>query len=81
MIRRYVAGLHAGGVPEDAVTLDGVMNGYLQGLVFYATTFGASLLTIDPANERGSALFDVLVRRTFTAVDDLAAGAFLDAGE
>jgi hypothetical protein len=54
------------------------MNGYREGLVFYAMSFGASLLSIDPANERGAALFDVLVRRTFAAVDDLAAGAFLD---
>lgn len=77
LIRRYVEGLHAAGVPAHAVTFDGVMNGYLEGLVFYAMSFGASLLTIDPANERGAALFDVLVDRTFTAVDDLDAGAFL----
>ena len=77
LIRRYVAGLHAAGVPAAAVTFDGVMQGYLEGLVFYATSFGASLLTIDPTNERGAALFDVLVERTFTAVDDLAAGDFL----
>ena len=61
LIRRYVDGLHAAGVPADAVTFDAVMDGYLEGLVFYAMTFGASLLTIDPANERGAALFDVLV--------------------
>jgi hypothetical protein len=79
LIRRYVDGLHAAGVPRDAVTFEGVMTGYLEGLVFYAMSFGASLLSIDPANERGAALFDVLVHRTFTAVDDLDAGAFLDA--
>lgn len=78
LVRRYVDGLHAGGVPADAVTVEEVMRGYLEGLVFYAVSFGASLLTIDPANERGAALFDVLVRRTFAAVDDLAAGEFLD---
>jgi len=44
-------------------------------MLFYAVSFGASLLTIDPANERGAALFDELVRRTFSAVDDLDAGA------
>ena len=73
-MERYVAGLHAAGVPSDAVTFDGVWRGYLEGLVFYAISFGASLLTIDPANERGVALFDALVRRTFAAVDDLSAG-------
>jgi hypothetical protein len=75
LIERYVSGLHAGGVPADAVTIDMVRRGYLEGLVFYAVSFGASLLTIDPANERGSALFDALVRRTFAAVDDLDAGS------
>jgi aminoglycoside/choline kinase family phosphotransferase len=77
LLRRYVDGLHAGGVPTDAVTVDSVRQGYLEGLVFYAVSFGASLLTIDPANERGTALFDALVRRTFTAVDDLDAGLAL----
>lgn len=74
LIERYVAGLHAAGVPAAAVTAQGVRRGYLEGLLFYATSFGASLLTIDPANERGAALFDALVRRTFAAVDDLDVG-------
>jgi aminoglycoside/choline kinase family phosphotransferase len=77
LIERYVAGLHAAGVPSNAVTVDGVQRGYLEGLLFYAVSFGASLLTIDPANERGAALFDALVRRTFTAVDDHGVGALM----
>ncbi len=43
--------------------------------MFYAASFGASLLTIDPANDRGVALFEALVHRTFTALDDLDVGA------
>ena len=74
LIERYVAGLHAGGVPADEVTVDTVTRGYVDGMLFYAVSFGASLLTIDPANERGAALFDELVRRTFAAVDDLDSG-------
>jgi hypothetical protein len=74
LIERYVAGLHAHGVPTDAVTVETVRHGYVEGLLFYAVSFGASLLTIDPANERGVALFDALVQRTFTAVDDLSVG-------
>jgi aminoglycoside/choline kinase family phosphotransferase len=74
LLERYVSGLHAAGVPTDAVTLEGVTHGYLEGLLFYAVSFGASLLTIDPANARGAALFDALVRRTFAAVDDHSAG-------
>jgi hypothetical protein len=77
LIDRYVAALHAGGVPRDAVTVASVRQGYLEGLVFYAVSFGASLLTIDPGNERGVELFEVLVRRTFSAVDDLDAGLAL----
>jgi len=77
LLGRYVEGLHAGGVPHDVITVDSVWQGYLEGLVFYAVSFGASLLTIDPANERGVALFDALVNRTFTAVDDLDAGLAL----
>ena len=74
LIERYVSRLHAAGVPAGSVTVEGVRRGYLEGLLFYAMSFGASLLTLNPANERGAALFDALVRRTFTAVDDLAAG-------
>lgn len=77
LIERYVTGLHAAGVPADAVTIAGVRHGYVEGMLFYAVSFGASLLTIDPANERGAALFDQLVRRTFAAVDDLDAGVLL----
>lgn len=77
LIERYVDRLHAAGVPADAVTVAGVRRGYIEGMLFYAVSFGASLLTIDPANERGAALFDVLVRRTFAAVDDLDAGAVM----
>jgi hypothetical protein len=74
LIDRYLAGLMAAGVPASAIDMDTIWQGYLEGLLFYAASFGGSLLTLDPANERGAALFDEIVRRTFTAVDDLAAG-------
>jgi hypothetical protein len=74
LITRYVDGLHRDGVPSGAVNVDSVRRGYLEGLLFYAVSFGASLLTIDPANERGVALFDALVARTFAAVDDHSVG-------
>ena len=77
LIERYVDALHANGVPSDAVTLAGVRRGYIEGLLFYAVSFGASLLTINPANERGVALFEVLVHRTFAAVDDLDVGTLM----
>jgi aminoglycoside/choline kinase family phosphotransferase len=77
LIDRYVAAVHAAGVPADQVTADGVRRGYVEGMLFYAASFGASLLSIDPANERGAALFDELVRRTFAAVDDLDSGTLM----
>jgi hypothetical protein len=77
LIQRYVEGLHRAGVPQDAVTVPGVTFGYLEGLMFYATTFAASLLGIEPSNERGTRLFDALVHRTFAAVDDLDVGTAL----
>ncbi len=77
LIERYVTGLHHRGVPTDAVTVESVRQGYFEGLVFYAVSFGASLLTIDPANERGTALFDALVHRTFAAMDQHSAGLAL----
>ena len=75
LIKRYVTGLYENGVSPATVSMETVRRGYTEGLLFYAVSFGASLLTIDPANERGAALFDVLVRRTFAAVDDHAVGA------
>ncbi len=77
LIERYIDGVHAAGVPDGRVTLEGVRRGYVEGMLFYAVSFGASLLTIDPANARGAALFDELVRRTFAAVDDLDSGSVL----
>jgi len=77
LIERYVDGIHAAGIPADRVTLETVRQGYIEGMLFYAVSFGASLLTIDPANARGAALFDELVRRTFAAVDDLDSGSLL----
>jgi aminoglycoside/choline kinase family phosphotransferase len=77
LIDRYVTGLHASGVPADVVTADSVRHGYVEGMLFYAASCGASLLSIDPANERGAALFDELVLRTFAAVDDLDSGGAL----
>ena len=77
LIERYVAGLREHGVDPSAVTYDDVRRGYLEGLLFYAVSFGASLLTIDPANERGIALFEALVHRTFAAVDDHAIGSMM----
>lgn len=77
LIARYLDGLRSHGVPIDALTDEEAWHGYREGLLFYALSFGGSILTLNPANERGAALLDALVRRTFTAVDDLDAGHVL----
>lgn len=74
LIARYGEALLASGVPADEVDVEGLWQGYLEGVLFYCVSFGSSLLTIDPANERGVALIDALVRRVFTAADDLDVG-------
>jgi hypothetical protein len=81
LIARYVHQLRDHGVDDARITVESVTSGYLEGLVFYAASFGASLLTIDPANERGTALFDSLVRRTFAALDHHSAGHVMGFGD
>jgi hypothetical protein len=74
LIQRYVDGLEQGGVPKEWANVDKIVRGLTEGVLFYCTSFGASILTFDPANERGAALMDSLVRRAFSAADDLSAG-------
>ena len=74
LIQRYVDGLLNGGVPSEWANADKIVRGLTEGVLFYCTSFGASILTFDPANERGAALMDSLVRRAFSAADDLSAG-------
>jgi aminoglycoside/choline kinase family phosphotransferase len=80
LVERYQAGLAAAGVTGTYATVERLWQGYLEGVLFYTVTFGGGLLGIDPANERGVALFDELVTRTYTAADDLAVGDLLGIG-
>ena len=75
LIDRYCSGLVAGGVPPEWANPARVTQGLAEGVLFYCTSFAASILTLDTANERGAALMDSLVRRAFSAADDLDAGA------
>lgn len=74
LIERYCEGLVAGGVPAEWANVERVTQGLAEGVLFYCTSFAASILTLDTANERGAALMDSLVRRAFSAADDLDAG-------
>ena len=75
LIDRYCHGLVEGGVPTDWANAERVTQGLAEGALFYCTSFAASILSLDPANERGIALMDSLVHRAFSAADDLDAGA------
>ena len=75
LIDRYCRGLVEGGVPTDWANAERVTQGLAEGALFYCTSFAASILSLDPANERGVALMDSLVHRAFSAADDLDAGA------
>jgi aminoglycoside phosphotransferase (APT) family kinase protein len=77
LIGRYCDGLKRARVPEAWANESRVMRGLTEGVLFYCTSFAASILTLDAANERGAALMDSLVRRAFSAADDLGAGAVL----
>ena len=77
LIDRYAKRLRTHGVPDEWSDVDRITVGYAEGVLFYCTSFAASILTLDTANERGAALMDSLVRRAFSAADDLNAGAGL----
>ena len=77
LIDRYCAGLHSRGVPAEWADRKRILKGLTEGVLFYCTSFAASILTLDQANERGAALMDSLVRRAFSAADDLDAGGLL----
>jgi hypothetical protein len=75
LIERYSRALRAGGVPDEWSDPARITQGYAEGCLFYCTSFAASILTLDTANERGASLMDALVRRAFSAADDLDAGS------
>jgi hypothetical protein len=74
LIERYSRAMRAGGVPHEWSDPRRITQGYAEGCLFYCTSFAASILTLDTANERGASLMDSLVRRAFAAADDLDAG-------
>lgn len=74
LIERYCEGLARGGVPSEWANFERVMQGLAEGALFYCTSFAASILSFDPANERGAALMDSLVHRAFATANDLDAG-------
>ena len=80
-VERVIDLVETAGMESDVVIMSLNDKG-IQKVKSLRPSWTVGLLTIDPANPRGVALFDALVRRTFTAVDDLDAGRALgfDAG-
>jgi Phosphotransferase enzyme family len=76
LIDLYLHTLRARGVGEDLLPRDAVVTGYVEGAMMFAVMF-VSTIAYERANARGEAFFDALVERTFTAVEDLDAGAAL----
>lgn len=74
LIDAYGDSLLRYGAPAAHVDTDRLWRGYLEGVLFYCVGMGSSLLTLDPANQRGLDLIDALVTRVFTAADDLDVG-------
>lgn len=80
LIDRYSNAMRRLGVPDQWSDPATITRGYAEGCLFYCTSFAASILTLDTANERGAALMDALVRRAFSAADDLDAGDIIGLG-
>jgi aminoglycoside phosphotransferase (APT) family kinase protein len=76
LIERYAATLAACGV-ADVPDRDSLLDGYRKGLVLWMVAMAGGINTLDPANERGVALFDAIITRLFEAGADHDAGRFL----
>ncbi len=74
LLERYRQRMVAAGATGRGLTEDGLLRGYREGVLFWCVSMGSSILTLDPANERGAALLDALVERLYVAADDLDCG-------
>lgn len=72
----YVRTLAAGGVAVP--DRDEVMDGFRKGVLMWMVAMAGGIGQIDPANERGAALFDRMIGRLFQTGDAVDAGVFLD---
>ena len=72
----YVRTLVAGGVavPDG----EAIRDGYRKGILLWMVAMAGGIGQLDPANERGAALFDRIICRLFETGDAVDAGAFLD---
>lgn len=71
----YVDTLAAGGVPVP--TGDELHDALRKGILMWMVAMAGGIGQLDPANERGVALFDKIITRLFTTGDAIDAGAFL----
>lgn len=71
LLREYHGGLCAGGVGGYA--FEAFREDYRRSMSMYLATMIGNFVTLDTANERGVALFELIFRRVAAAVDDLRA--------
>jgi aminoglycoside phosphotransferase (APT) family kinase protein len=74
LLERYRQRMVAAGATGRGLTEEGLLRGYREGVLFWCVSMGSSVLTLDSANERGSALLDALVERLYLAADELDCG-------
>jgi aminoglycoside phosphotransferase (APT) family kinase protein len=82
LLDTYTATLQVGGgriagAADDAMTRAEVERRYRSCLLWWMAIFANNLSRIDPADERGRALFEHMIDRTFRAADDWDAGELL----
>jgi aminoglycoside phosphotransferase (APT) family kinase protein len=74
LLERYRRQALATGAEGRLLSEAGLLRSYREGVLFWCVSMASSLLTLDPANERGAALLDEGVERLFVAADDLDCG-------
>jgi len=73
----YARTLAAGGV-SPVPGPDEIRDGYRKGVLLWMVAMAGGIGQLDPANERGTALFDRIITRLFETGDAVDAGSFLD---
>lgn len=73
----YAATLAAGGV-ADVPDREQIRDGYRRAVLLWMVAMAGAIGQLDPANERGTALFDRIVTRLFETGDAVDAGLFLE---
>jgi hypothetical protein len=75
LLRLYCDVLSSSGVVIPS--FDEVLDGYRKGILMWMVAMAGGIAQLDPANERGVALFDKMIGRLYRTADAIDAGRFL----